>query len=582
MSSFFDDIIAPNTISNMKHLGDNFDSFNLGIRQMLNFQFMLFDALNELAAKFVSLKTEVSFLGNQLLNVDDAVSTYLASHPVEVYTRDGVPIDDAISILQDRLNATSERLNLINEKTEKYDIIMSDSVSKDVINNINMELERTTETSNETSMAVQMIQRELTKQKDQDDNKWDVVRNMFKQQVEQYGTVIDSKVESSDLVDYVKHSELAELMALFRSVPDDIKTKIPDILPQIFKLKGLSMDEKLTRAYDLLNIERKRIDTENQQLNDAFNQLKEAANANSAYAETEHDTDFVECEVRDIATDSGYVEFEDERTAKIKRFAQRSTIATNFDGPDNAIAEAETGITDLLDQIDTNGGEGFSGKVNTKEIVSHVLNRCQGIIERQLELLFNALGVKIDKNDIVTLVHQLSIVEALQREFEAIKIKLPLKVDQSVFYDELRRYMLKEEFYEKYGGEFGPFSADRSNLPKVTSRSIQKRAKTDQRNRPVPLVPARNPYMLGVNDKYMKGKDNKLYLRETTVVGDKSYKEPPVTGSNRSYFERSKMSMELDGIEAVVDFQPFVPVDEVKRSGSTIIQAEPYQFGANK
>lgn len=83
------------------------------------------------------------------------------------------------------------------------------------------------------------------------------------------------------------------------------------------------------------------------------------------------------------------------------------------------------------------------------------------------------------------------------------------------------------------------------------------------------LVPARNSKLLGVNDKFLIGDDGKTYLKETTRVGDRNYKEPPITGTGSgrvSYYDRSKMSMEIDGVDAVVDFQPFVSVDELKKN----------------
>ena len=566
--TFLDEIIPQSTINNMKHLSDNFDMFGVGIRQLLNFQFMLYESLNELATKFTSLKSEVSYLSNQVLNVDDAVNTYLSHHPVEVLTRDGMPVNDALTTLQERINATSERLKSIDEKNHRYEALFEDAVTKEDIGYLNLELEKTTEVNNETSNAIKKLQKEINKQKDSEDNMWNEVKDIVRQQMEQYESMMNQKIESSDLLDYVKHAELAEVCTLLRSVPNDSKTRIPEILPQVFRLTGISMDEKLQRAYDLLHIERKRINAEKQQLKDAFSELKEKA-ALSAYQESEEE--MIEFEVRDVGTDSGFVEFEDARTQKIKKFSKRMAVATNFDGPDKIFSEHDLTIQELIDSCDMEDDGSFQIKNNNiNDIVKAVVNQSQAIIERQLGLLLKSLGVQIDKNDIKTLVNQLSIIEELQQEMEAIHFKLDLKVDRSLFLEALKKYMLKDEFYENSNSKT---NYSLTPLPKVTNKSaqVQKRSKTAQHNRPVPLVPARNPYMLGVNDKFTKGKDNKLYLRDTGPATDKSYKEPPITGSpNRSYFERSKMSMEYDGIESILDFQPFVPPEK-----SQLIQVEP-------
>lgn len=591
-------------MNTMKHLGENFDSYNFGIHQLLNFQFMLYDALNDLAAKFTSLKTEVSFLGNQLLNVDDAVSTYMKDHPIELYTRDGVPIDDALSALQEKIKSLNEHMTSINEKNEKFDLIINDVASKESVADVKSELEKTTETSNETALAVQMIQKEINRQKDGEGTKWEVIRDMFRQQVEQYGASIEQKIDQSDLADYVKHTELIELTSLFRSVPDDCKTKIPDIIPQVMRLTGLSMDEKIQRAYDLLHVERKRVNAENHQLNDAFQSLRQTAVAHQQYDEQEHQTDFIECEVRDIGLDPNNIEISDTRYQQVKRYSKRSSISSSFDGPDKVFCEREEtksdSIGDIIDDIDNerninydqndgNNNERISSNTDIKGITARCIAHCQEIIETQLGILMRSLGVKIDKNEITTLVNELKIVETLQKQIEGLNVKMTLKVDQSMFYEELKKYMLKEEFFEKCGdlNNLNPNSSSSlagngtSILPKVSSRSVQKKSKNDQRNRPVPLVPARNPYMIGVNDKFLKGKDNKLYLRETSTIADKSYKEPPITGGSKSYFERSKMAVEMEGIDAVVDFQPFVPADEAhtnKKNGVPVVQVEAYQF----
>lgn len=590
-------------MNTMKHLGESFDTYNFGIHQLLNFQFLLYDSLNDLAAKFTSLKTEVSFLGNQILNIDDAVSNYMRDNPIEVYTRDGVPIDDALSALQEKIKLLNEHITTINDKNDKYEMIFNDAASKESVLNVKAELERASEANNETAVAVQLIQKEINRQKDGDDTKWEVIRDMFRQQVEQYGATIDQKVDQADLGEYVKHSELAEITNLFRSAPDDCKAKIPEIIPQVMRLNGLTMDEKLQKAYDLLHIERDRVDKENHELNDAFQYLKQTAIARKQYSEQEHQTDFIDCEVRDVGTNSGDVDLGETRYQQVKYYSKRSSISSSFDGPDKIFCEKEAAPSDVINNIinginsqrkehyideEEDDDDSNSVHANVKGITAKVLFHCQEIIERQLGLLMNSLGVKIDKNEITTLVKELNIVDSLQKQLEAVNVKLTLKVDQSFFFDELKKYMLKEEFFEKCGNlnsnQSSSLTGNGSMLPKVTSRSTQKKPKTDQRNRPVPLVPARNPYMIGVNDKYLKGKDNKLYLRETSTIADKSYKEPPITGGgNKSYFERSKMAMELEGIDAVVDFQPFVPADEVhanKKNEVPVVQVETYQFGS--
>ena len=55
--------------------------------------------------------------------------------------------------------------------------------------------------------------------------------------------------------------------------------------------------------------------------------------------------------------------------------------------------------------------------------------------------------------------------------------------------------------------------------------------------------------------------------KKIAKLSDKQYREPPITG-DRSYYDRSKISMEIEGVDAVLDFQPFVPADTLKHDKS--------------
>jgi hypothetical protein len=154
------------------------------------------------------------------------------------------------------------------------------------------------------------------------------------------------------------------------------------------------------------------------------------------------------------------------------------------------------------------------------------------------------------------LVNELRMVEELQRETAAVKLKLATKVDNSDFQDALRHFVLREELYQR--GAAAPASRPETRAAARPAGAAARRP--PPATRPVPLVPGRTPFMLGVNDKFLKGKDNRLYLRETAAVGDPAFREHAVTGQPKSYYERSRTTMELDGVEAVFDFQPFVPV----------------------
>ena len=75
-------------------------------------------------------------------------------------------INDALTTLQERINATSERLKSIDEKNHRYEALFEDAVTKEDIGYLNLELEKTTEVNNETSNAIKKLQKEINKQKE--------------------------------------------------------------------------------------------------------------------------------------------------------------------------------------------------------------------------------------------------------------------------------------------------------------------------------------------------------------------------------------------------------------------------------
>ncbi|OHT10561.1 hypothetical protein TRFO_20048 [Tritrichomonas foetus] len=575
--TFFDDIISNNTIRNMKRLTDNFDTFNMGIKQMLNFQFLLFDCLNDLGAKYVSLKSDVNLFNSQLNNVDDVVQSYLTNNKITVTTRDGVPIDDAIIAINDKISNIYHRLDSYHDRTQKLEIVSDDSVRKSEFRILKQELDQNSHETSETSKGIQLLQKELDGQKTYLDEKWELMKGLFQTTKEDITKTIDEKMPIEGMVSYAKHNELSELITFISELPQEKRVRIPKIIPQVFLDSSTTMEEKLKKAYDLLMIERSRLDLEDSQLVQEFTQLKQLAKMH--FQDPSIEAQYKDVMVADIATDSGYSDRSAERHLVFNRGYPHSGIATNFHGPDDCEAERETPFEILIDQLiaSRKGGSG-NMDIDTDELKENVLKDVQKHVEVQMTTLMKELGVNINQDDIHQLVNELRAVEEVKDDINGLKVKLQLKVDQSIIFQELEKYLKREEFFDMLEAQPTTSRTSRrptstltkvrvkQNLPPATSRRQKPEVKS-----PAMLVPSRNSKLLGVNDKYLIGDDGKTYLKESSRVSDKSYKEPPITGTGSgrvSYYDRSKMTMEIDGVDAVIDFQPFVPVDGTKKHQS--------------
>jgi hypothetical protein len=518
----------------------------------------------------------------QVSGIDDAVASYFDRNPIRFVTRDGVSIEDALTGLIERITSLTTRFVGQDESVHRLGVLVGDCCTKAEFETLSHEVEKSSEIMNSTAITLEAIQKDIIVQKANEEGNWDTIKQIFREQIAQYATQLDDKVSSADMEGWVRHSELAELMALVSAVPSERRPLIPDILPKVLANAGLTMEEKLQRAYDGLSVERERIKGERTETGIEFRKLKEL-HANFQTLEQQRggvhsEADYIEVPVRDVATDVGVCDAGEERHQHLLRNGHRASAETFFDGPEKCLASRTAELGDLLDKVSDDEAPPKAEIGDLNEVIQKVFVHCQGFIERQMELVLGAIGIKIDRNDIVTLVHQLQLVRDVQTECQNLKRKLTLKVDLSEFNDVVKTLMTREEFFQRMGPAT-PVRQPMGDTPKLaTCRSTSSAKKPQATTRPVPLVPARTPLMMGVNDKFLKGKDNKLYLRETGQVGDRAYREPSVTGQPRGYYERSRMAMELDGAEAVFDFQPFVPADEAQADPVSRVKVEPYDF----
>lgn len=573
MTSFFDEIIPNHTLMNMRALGDHIDYFGGAIKQILNFEFLLYDSLNDLASRFVDLRTEVSQMSTQLVNVDDAVQAYFRKNDVHITTKDGLSLDDAVAELKDSIEQIYRRLEKQGLRTDKLEAETEKMVQKDdwklLVENVN----KYSSMAEEGMHGVQRLQEQLNDQTSNIDGKWDIIKSMFKSQTDEFQAVLDRKPSLADLEKYCRHKDLAELCTLLSSLTAEKRTRIKEIIPQVFLDSAMTMEEKLQAAYKLLTIERERLDLEDAELVEEFEQLKNLIKMQNS--DEIRDPKFKEVTVTDIGTVNGFVETSEPRSLVFNRGVSHRSVQAQFQGPDNCEADNDVELDELVSAYLVKQRTGNAqGMILSDEFKSDIVKSCTDAIEEQLAPLFGASGAPVDKEDIHVLIGELKEVSEFKTALEALKVKLNLKVDQSFLMQELEKCLKREEFFEmmecpatgtRTGSRRGFNSAlrvrktnDRSNT--ATPPTSGRRQKPEVQ-KPVTLVPARNSKLLSVNEKYLIGDDGKTYLKESSRISDRQYREPPITGdrSHASYYDRSKISMEIEGVDAVLDFQPFVP-----------------------
>jgi hypothetical protein len=563
MAASVADIIAPATVARMRELGGSVDSFGISVKQIMSFQMLLYDSLNDLAGKFATLHTNVIQMDIKLTQFEDAL--HVASHmdSEHISTADGVPLESALIGLREKISNISARLVVSEKKTERIEALCGSMVYQSEVTPIKEHLSQTSLLVDETVQSVALLRREMQKESSKIDGKWEMMKSYMRTQITELKAVVEQRPSYSDLEVYCKYSDLSVLCTLFSSLPLCKRVQIREIVPQVFQDSGSTMEEKLKLAFEQLHVERERVDLEDAELVREFEQLRQLI----LHQHTDHPTGTKICEVnvRDIATESGFTEVSQERPLVYKRGqVVLKTIGTQFRSEQDCSVVEEPDLERMIGGVIAMRAAKEPPVFDKKQMTLEVVNDVQQIIERQLTTILSAVGVHMDPNDIHVLVQELRLLEQIKNDMNALKVKMKLKVDSSLLAHELDKYLRREDFFTMMDEQHKRAITPRTRpvRPVPTPPSSTRKPKPEVKA-PTALVPARNPKMLAVNDKYLIGDDGKTYLKESTKVADRNYREPPITGdrsgSRVSYYDRSKMSMEIEGVDAVIDFQPFVP-----------------------
>ena len=314
-NNFFQETIPDGAIQGMKHLGDSFSNFSSSIQQIINFQFMLYEGLQDLALKFTGLKQSLNKL-EESSSVDVAIASYFDRNPVIPTTRSGLSIDDALDIFNDKLLGTYEKLDKFNKLTSTMQTTLDNTCTQDDLRNVISNQKQNNQTIMEALNAISKLQNQIEKQNVEISNHWDSMKNMFKSQSEETNILLSKKADKTDLEFLITNAQLCELLTLFANVSAAKKTKIPEIINQVFQDNKTTIEEKIKLCYEFLSVEKDRLQTERSQLVTEFRQLRSLAETKDGF---DISPEFYTTEVRDVGTDSGVIDVFEPHMAKLKK-----------------------------------------------------------------------------------------------------------------------------------------------------------------------------------------------------------------------------------------------------------------------
>lgn len=602
-----------------------FEMFGKSVTQMLTASIQQQTAIDELRSQIRSCQTQISNISGTLEEFEDRMFVRLQEMRPVIYTRDGLPLDDALEMLQNKVNSNTEKAQTQEEFINRLDAEVKTKLDTEAFESAFKAANDTTESFTDVAMSLQSLQKDLQKQRQDTDAMMERVTQMVKLQLETHNT--RSQMEEDDDEDqdgYVRKSDFKKALAGLKKLggsggPDfDALFDENDLEGTLERLKkageGLDQDyaEKKAKLESNLNRAIGMLSTGDESYDDDWDY-------DDFEIESEFDVDIdldAEVEFRDVMADlDGSIVAEDPYKSNAHSSGQRRNIGLmcDMEAYEAGLEEEDGGEPkskrkkskkqklkeEMMKQKDKIKGEEKStgkGKVDEQKITSMVSSVVMSKVEAMLVDLFSsgAGGIKLDKSDAKQLVTQLSSLASVKEEITKLKMLVSMKIDKIECEKELQVRITRDEFFnmlitlfpsntaiqkalQNYKKKLPPLKKpntpnERTSNGRAQTRNEERDEETGhytvhQRNvktatSPQNLVPARNSRLLALNQKFLKGADGKYYLRD--VGGDPGLVMPSIVGS-----QTQKVAINP---ESAFDFQPFQPASPNKQSEVEKIQ----------
>lgn len=245
-------------------LNQVFSLFGKGVTQMLQQSVNQQTVIDELRAQNRSLQTQVANLTAAIDEVEDRIFVRLQNMQPTLYTREGIPIDDALDNISSKVQSLNEKIVSNAEAITKVDAELTAKVDRDEFEKANNEAQKAGDSFGDLSNTIQTIQKDIQqiKQSAQDSN--DRMVQTIKFQIKSQMLNQQMNTEEQDLTDYVTKDELREKLnklklEIVNSVGSGDPNDVSAIVDFAVSGKGLT-EEKVKEAYNLLQQRKANVD----------------------------------------------------------------------------------------------------------------------------------------------------------------------------------------------------------------------------------------------------------------------------------------------------------------------------------
>ena len=579
-----------------------FDMFGKSVSQMLQASINQQVAIDELRAQLRSVQTQLSNVVGTLEEFEDRIFVKVQEMRPTIYTRDGIPLDDALEMVQNKVSVIGDRNQSQTEQIDRIENEIKNKVDLEIYeNDKNLSNNNNNQNNPELFNSIQEIQKTILLQKQDIDQIGDKVLKMVQLKLDGFADNHNFNIDDEFSDGYITKKYFDNQINKIKESQGIFTIDIDE------NLKGSSIDNSFSylqaqqdRLDELYNAQKEKIasgfthlltiaqeeEEEEEQFNNKENLSDDFIIENDTINEN-NNFNLIEKKLRSISIDTNNnINFTEIFIQKIKNSTKKRNIGLVFNGiEEKRLISSKNSKKYLINAMkkEKERAESSSTKhrssrtyVDETKIASTVMANVVTRVENMLIDFFNVKGVggvKLDKNDAKVIIQELSTLQNLKEEMKKLKLLLKTKLDLSKAEKEFEIRITKDDFFNFISTLF-PNNPSvqkalsnikkglpllKSNSPRISKNknndeeiSLNKSNKISKPSTAAPnLIPSRQSKLLTLNQKYMKGADGRYYMKEIPTE---------FVSSTLNSFNDKKINLSND---YAFDFQPFLPPQKI-------------------
>ena len=144
-----------------------FNLFGKGVTQILQTTVNQQTLIDELRSQVRSLQTQVSNLTASIDEIENRIFVRMQSMQPTIYTREGIPIDDALETINTKVQSNIEKIMNNNDTINRLDSELQNKLDKDDFFNSVNDNSKSNDIYSDLSISIQSLQKEVQRIRDE-------------------------------------------------------------------------------------------------------------------------------------------------------------------------------------------------------------------------------------------------------------------------------------------------------------------------------------------------------------------------------------------------------------------------------